>query len=387
VLTTGRQDYGILRSSLVALRADPRFELAVWAGGMHTARGFGRTIDRVRADGMPVVEELDFAGPGGAPAGHALEVGSDPIGEAATALAAVGAALERHRPDALVLLGDRSETLAAGLAATLARVPIVHLHGGEESEGAIDNAMRHALTKLAHLHLVSHEDHARRVRQLGEDPASVVVVGAGGLDNLHRGDLPTRGDLEARLALRLADPIVVVTVHPTTLATGSPTAEVEAVAAAMAAVPATYVVSQPNADAGGAAIRAFWTRWCAGRAGVALVDALGEQAFWGLLKLGAAMLGNSSAGIIEAPSAGLPVVNVGERQAGRLRSAHVTDVAPAPDAIAAALRAAIEPATRSRLAALPGPYPAGAAAPRIVDALARWRIPTSLSKRFHGATP
>lgn len=377
-MTTGRQDYGILRSSLILMREDPRFELEVWAGGMHLSEVFGRTIDLIRADGMPVTEELDFL----------LPDRSAPCLEAGRATAAVGEALARSRPDALVLLGDRYETLAAGVAASIERTPIVHLHGGEESEGAIDNAFRHALTKLSHLHLVSHASHAKRVLQMGEDPRAVVVVGAAGLDNLYRADLLGVPELESRLKLRLQQPVVVVTVHPTTLGGGSSaTSEVEAVSQAMEMVAATYVVTQPNADSGGDSIRAYWKKWSAGKATVALVDALGERDFWGLLRSATAVLGNSSSGIIEAPAAGLPVVNVGERQRGRLRPRHVVDVEPDAEAIARALRVAVQPETRQRLAQVPALYPSGPAAPRIVQAIVEWEIPRPAVKRFHEAAP
>ena len=375
VLTTGRQDYGILRSTLVALARDPRFELRVWAGGMHLSAAHGRTVDRIRADGLEVARELPFAGDG-----------ADPLATGARAIEQVGAALTEERPSALVLLGDRSETLAAAYAATLRAVPIVHLHGGEESEGAIDNAMRHAITKLAHLHLVSHEVHAERVRQMGEPSESVRIVGAAGLDNLYRDDLPDRVELAARLGISLEGaPAIVVTMHPTTLREPldpDPAAEARAVAAAVERTTARLVVTQPNDDAGGAAIRAFWREWARGRADVAVVDALGERAYWGLLRIADVVLGNSSSGIIEAPAAGAPVIDVGDRQKGRLRSPHVEHVPADTAAIAEALARALSPGRREALAALPPLYPRGPASARIVAALAEARLPTPPRKAF-----
>src|SRR2546425_8497958 len=199
---------------------------------MHLQERFGRSVDHIRRDGFEIARELSFVGER-----------PHPSHDAACALEQVAGALERDRCDAMLLVGDRAETLAAAFAATIAAVPIIHLHGGEESEGAIDNAMRHAVTKLSHLHLVSHEVHARRVRQMGEDPNAVVIVGAPGLDNLYRSDLPTRSALEQELGCSLTAPLVVVTLHPTTLG-GDPQSEVAAVAGAMETVPATYVVTQ-----------------------------------------------------------------------------------------------------------------------------------------------
>jgi UDP-hydrolysing UDP-N-acetyl-D-glucosamine 2-epimerase len=369
VLTTGRQDYGILRSTILLLRRTPGFEVAVWAGGMHLQRRFGEPLAALKRDGVPVARVLPF-----------LAEPPSPMADTAAALAQVGAALMEDAPDAVVLVGDRTEVLAAGLAATLAKVAIVHLHGGEESEGAIDNTCRHALTKLSHLHLVSHRVHADRVIRMGEDPASVVVVGAPALDHAYRDDLPGIEALSEDLGVRLEPPVVVVTMHPATL--GGPSGEeVAAVAGAMARVPATYVVTAPNADAGGAEIGDYWRRWAKDRERVALVDALGDRRYWAMLRLADAVLGNSSSGIIEAPALGVPVVNVGDRQRGRLRYGPVTDVPAAEDAVAGALREALATGRRAPGADLGG-YPAAPVAPRIVEALRRWEIPRPPRKRF-----
>jgi UDP-N-acetylglucosamine 2-epimerase (non-hydrolysing) len=371
VLTTGRQDYGILRSTLFLLANHPAFELRLWVGGMHLKSRFGRPVELVRRDGLPISRELDF-----------VAEPPDPSGDAARAILEVRAAIEVDRPEMLMLVGDRFETLAAGMAATIERVSIVHLHGGEETEGAIDNAFRHALTKLSHLHLVSHEDHAKRVLQMGEDPAHVVVVGAPGLDNRFRTDLPRREELEATLGIALAPAVVIVTVHPTTLATDE-SSEVSAVAAAIERIPATYVITQPNADPGGTAIRDFWSRWARGRNNVVITNALGERLYWGLLRHADAVLGNSSSGILEAPALGVPVVNVGDRQKGRARHGDVTDTPVIAGAIVGALEGALSRRKQSQSAGSQQLLPAGAAAPRIVEALAGWRPSLPVRKRFH----
>jgi len=332
---------------------------------------FGRSVDLIRRDGFDIVREFPFVGEP-----------PDPSRDVARAVAQVAAALEVDRCDAMLLVGDRAETLAAAFAATIALVPIIHLHGGEESEGAIDNAMRHAITKLSHLHLVSHEVHARRVRQMGEDPRTVVVVGAPGLDNMYRSDLPTRCVLERELACSLTPPIVVVTLHPTTLG-GDPRSEVEAVAGAMEAVPAAYIVTQANADTGGAVIRDYWRQWIHGRHNVVLADGLGEARYWGLLRLASAVLGNSSSGLAEAPAVGVPAVNVGDRQRGRLRGTGVSDVPAESQPIAAALRQAITLSETKQTAWIQAPYPPGPAAPRIVEAIASWQPSLPPRKRFH----
>ncbi len=368
VLTTGRQDYGILRSTILLLRRTPGFQTALWAGGMHLQRRFGEPLEAPKRDGVPVARELAF-----------LSEPPDAMADAGAAVGRIGAALLEDAPDALLLVGDRTEALAAGLAATIAKVPVVHLHGGEESEGAIDNACRHALTKLSHLHLVSHQTHADRVIQMGEDPATVVVVGPPALDQAYRDDLPSADALAKDLGVALRPPVVLVTMHPATL--GAPAGEeVAAVAAAMAQVPATYVITAPNADEGGVLIGDYWRRWAGGRESVALIDALGDRRYWALMRVTDAVLGNSSSGIIEAPSLGVPAVNVGDRQRGRLRFGPVTDVPAAEGAVATALRGAI--AAGRRPSGGGSAAPAETAASRIVAALGRWEIPRPPRKRF-----
>ncbi len=211
VLTTGRQDWGILHSTAVAIRSHPELELRLIVGGTHLSRWHGQTIRDVRADGFEPDVILPWPGEDDAT--------EDPPAatQAARSLETVGAALRQVPPDALLLVGDRLETAAAALAATLERVPIIHLHGGEQTLGAFDDALRHAITKLSHLHLVSHEEHAKRVIAMGEDPASVHVVGAPGLDAAARDDLPSREELAGTSEMALDAPIVLVTVHPTTL--------------------------------------------------------------------------------------------------------------------------------------------------------------------------
>lgn len=337
VLTTGRQDWGILRSVCVAIAATPSLRLDLVAGGMHLSDRHGRTIDLVRADGFDPVPlawiDDDADPPADAQAGRALE--------------AVGTHLRAMRSDTLLLAGDRLETAAAALAATVDRVPIAHLHGGEGTEGAFDDALRHAITKLAHLHLVSDEVYARRVIAMGEDPATVHVVGAPGLDAVVRADLPDRATLAEDLGLDLAAPVVIVTVHPTTLDADEAGAA-RAVVAAMDAVPATYVITLPNVDPGGAEVGELM-RAAAERPGRVAVAALGERRYWGLLRVADAMVGNSSSGLIEAPAVRLPVVNVGDRQGGRRRFGNVVDVPDDPTAVAVALRRAIDPVVRATM--------------------------------------
>ena len=372
VLTSGRQDWGILRSTCHALRDAPDFELILLAGGMHLAPGFGHTVDRLATDGCPPTARLPWLGeqPDTLP----------PWRAAGQALQQVGDALASLQPEALMLVGDRYETLAAAQAATLLGLPLIHLHGGEETAGAMDNAMRHALSKLSHLHLVSHTAYGDRLVAMGEPAATVHVVGAPGLDNLRRADLPDRTALAERLGLPLVPPVVLVTVHPTTSAV-DPIADAVAVAAAMDRVPATYVVTLPNADPGHQEVRRIMQAAASTTGGIA-VDALGEDGYWGLMRVATAVLGNSSSALIEAPALALPAVNVGERQTGRLRAPSVVDVAPDPAAVADALRRVLAPSWRERLQQAPSPFGDGRAAERILAILRQWQPPPGGAKSW-----
>ena len=376
VLTTGRQDWGILRSTAAAIRDHPALRLRLLAGGTHVTERHGDTVQHLRDDGFELDAVLDWMQVDGNADGDAVGAGDLPADvQAGRALQLVGAELRREPPDALLLAGDRFETAAAALAATVDRVPIIHLHGGEQTLGAFDDALRHAITKLSHLHLVSHEEHARRIIAMGEDPSTVIVVGAPGLDAAARSDLPDRAALGAFLELELESPVVIVTVHPTTL-DPDPAATARAVVEAMDRVPATYVVTLPNADPGAAEVRALLEGAVHGSGRVA-VEALGSSRFWGLMQIADAMLGNSSSAIVEAPAVDLPAVDVGDRQSGRRRQANVIPAGNDPDAVAAALRTALDPAFRAR---------AREARPRLADGLAGARI-AAIIAGWHPSRP
>ncbi|MEP6651744.1 MAG: UDP-N-acetylglucosamine 2-epimerase [Myxococcales bacterium] len=364
VLTTGRQDWGILRSVCVALRSDPAFQFRLIAGGMHYSARHGRTASLIEQQGFTIDEALPFTSNDG---------DQTAAQECGAMMPLLERALRRLSAQALLLIGDRFETLAAAMTAALVRVPVVHLHGGEQTQGAVDDLFRHAITKLSHLHFVSHPSHAARVVAMGEDPKTVHMVGAPGLDNAHRIDLPTREDLERHLGIPLKAPVVLVTLHPATLG-DDPALEATAVAAAMDEVPATYVITLPNSDPGNEITRAILMS-AAAQPGRIAAQALGEARYWALLRLADAVLGNSSSGLIEAPVYALPAVNVGRRQLGRLRGANVIDVVADKDAIVTGLRRALGAEFRISIKGTVSPYGDGHAGERIRDVLVRWTPP------------
>jgi UDP-hydrolysing UDP-N-acetyl-D-glucosamine 2-epimerase len=335
------------------------------AGGMHLAARYGRTVAAIEADGFAAGVLLNWL----------AESQPDPPvwTQGAKAMESAGAALQEMRPDAILLLGDRFETAAVALAATVVGLPIAHLHGGEETGGAFDGALRHAISKLAHLHLVSTRNNADRLVSIGEDPATIHIVGAPGIDNLYRDDLPGRGELETTLGIRLVSPIVLVTVHPTTLAPDGGESDALAVAETVDMVPATYVITAPNADPGADIVRQTLSR--IRRKSIVSVRALGDRAYWGMLRIADAVLGNSSSALIEAPALGLPAVNVGDRQLHRDRARNVVDVAPRSQEVARALRMVLAPGYRDSLRDEMITHD-GRAGERIARILANWRPPS-----------
>jgi UDP-hydrolysing UDP-N-acetyl-D-glucosamine 2-epimerase len=383
VAVTGtRAEYGLLRPVLEALRADAHFEVGLVVTGMHLADAFGRTVEAIEADGLPIearVEMLDAGDDTGL--GVARAVGR--------ATAGIAEAFERLRPDLVLLVGDRFEQLAAAQAALFLRLPVAHLFGGDRTEGAFDESIRHAITKLAQVHLVSNEASARIVLQLGEDPAHVHVVGSPAIDELVR-RLPIdrtaqRAVLARELGIRFGDPTVLVTFHPATLHPDEPVDQLDELLEALDGLGpgAGVVITKANADPGGRAINARIDAWAADRANVAAFDSVGNEQYHALLGAVDAVVGNSSSGLYEAPSMGVPTVNVGDRQAGRIRASSVIDVEPR----AAAIRAGIDRALAGDWSNTVNPYGDGRATERILAVLRAIDDPRQLVvKRFHEIT-
>jgi len=361
VVTVSRSDYGHLRPVLAALQTAPDVSLQVYVGGMHLSPRFGHTVDTVAADGWPIAARVDMLEPGDAPEAIGVSIGRG-VGGFARVYA-------EHRPDLLVVLGDRFEMLAATMAALPFALPVAHLHGGEASEGAIDNQIRHAITKLSHLHLVSADAHARRVEGMGEERWRIYTVGAPGLDRIRTTRMLPRDELARRLGVSATGRWLIVTYHPVTLEYRDTAAHVDALVAALEKTDATLLVTYPNADTAGSVIIERLEEFAARCARVRLVRNLGDDLYLSVLAAADAMVGNSSSGLIEAPSFALPVVNVGRRQQSRLRGANVIDVGDATDEILAGLETALAPGARDRLRGTPNPYGDGHAAERIVRVL------------------
>jgi UDP-hydrolysing UDP-N-acetyl-D-glucosamine 2-epimerase len=375
VVTVARSDYGIYRPLLRELAGRDGIELELYVGGMHLRERFGSTISEVEADGFPIAARLDFLGDDDSPLAVAEAIGRGVM--------AFAGAYAETAPDLLVVLGDRFEMLAAGIAALPLAIPVAHIHGGESTEGAIDESMRHALTKLSHLHFASTEVYARRIVQLGEEPWRVTTSGAPALDAIQR-HVPLDDDQLAEHGVRLRGPTLLVTFHPVTLHRDDAVRQLDAVLQAVDDSGLDTVLTYPNADALHRAIVDRLERFVDGDTRFTLVRSLGSDAYYTLLGRAAAMVGNSSSGIIEAASFQLPVVDVGDRQRGRIRPANVVHVEPEVDEIRRALDRVSSEDFRASLAGLENPYGDGRAAPRIADVLTTVPLDDRLLvKRFH----
>lgn len=379
VVTGTRAEYGLLRWLMEDVRDTPGLELQVLVTGAHLSPEFGLTYREIEADGFAIDAKVDMLVGGDTPVAVTKSMGVGLIG--------LADALDALRPDVVVLLGDRYETWCVGAACTIARIPIAHIHGGETTEGAIDEAIRHGLTKMAAAHFVAAPAYRDRVVQLGEGPASVHVVGGLGLDSIARLRLSSRAELEHDLGITLGDRAYLVTYHPVTLG-GSSTDDMAELLAALDAFPdATVVFSRPNADAAARTLNAMLNDYVAGRANAHAFTSLGQQRYLSLLREVTAVVGNSSSGLLEAPTLHTPTVNVGDRQRGRLCAESVITTTPDRAAIIDALHEVDSAAFRVRTATAVNPYGEPGASAAIARTLAATRWDGARPKPFHDLPP
>jgi UDP-hydrolysing UDP-N-acetyl-D-glucosamine 2-epimerase len=376
VVTIARSDYGHYLPLLRRLVDTDGLRLHLIVAGAHLSPEFGHTVDVIEADGFEVAERIEMLRSSDSPLGIAESMG--------LGVTRFAESFARARPDVLVVLGDRFEMHAAALAALPFKIPVAHIHGGEVTLGAIDDALRHSMTKLSHLHFVATEEYGRRVIQLGEEPWRVVVTGGIGLDNVRSIPLLDRAELEAVVGLPLDEPTLLVTFHPVTLEYEDAEWQTGELLSALGEAALPVVFTAPNADTGGRSVRTLIEEWVASTERSTFVENLGTRAFFSLLSVAAAMVGNSSSGIIEAPSFELPVVNIGTRQEGRVRAPNVIDVGYGRAEVLDGIRQAGDPSFRESLRGMMNPYDAGGAAELIVDRLASVDLEGGLvAKRFH----
>jgi len=375
VVTGSRAEYGLLYWVLHDLRAAPGIELQLIVTGMHLAPEFGMTVKEIEGDGFEIARRVEMLMSSDTPGGVAKSIGLGVMG--------MSDALEQLRPDVALVLGDRFEILAAAQACLVHNVPLAHIAGGDTTEGAFDESIRHAITKMAHVHFVTNELSGRRVRQLGEDPRRVHVVGNPGLDHLSRLQLLDRTALGESLGAPLAARNLLITFHPVTLEPGESERQFGELLTALDTLGDNTALwfTRPNADTGGRGLSAMLDAWAGRRTErVHVHSSLGQLRYLSLMAQVDAVVGNSSSGLYEAPSFQVPTVNIGDRQRGRLSTASVIDCVPQE----AAISRAITQAMTLDCSAVVNPYGDGNASERIVAALQA--LPSRaqlLKKHFH----
>ncbi len=379
VVTATRAEYGLLKPLLSRLRGDQRFELQLVVTGTHLDPAFGYTCEEIEADGFSITRKIPI-----------METGDDGCAVSrmmANALCGFGAYFKEMQPDMLVILGDRTEMLAIAAAAMNAAIPIAHLHGGELTQGAVDDSVRHALTKLSYLHFPAAEEYRRRIIQMGEEPERVYNVGALGVENILHEPLLTREELAADADFPARQAYAVVTFHPVTLEQDTARAQAEELLDAMKARDDLFfLITKANADAGGRAVNAMLEQAAAECENMKLVASLGMKRYLSAVKYAQFVLGNSSSGIIEAPALHVPTVNIGDRQQGRLMAESIIGCEPERASILKAMEAAQTMHERIRRGDwdYENPYGDGQTSYRITEILAeRLKTPIDLKKRFY----
>jgi len=371
VVTVGRTDWNLWRPVLDEIRTHADLDLRLYVTSMHLSPEFGYTIRDIEADGFKADEKIELLMSSDSPQGVAMAMGLGNIGFAQV--------FARTRPDMLLVLGDRFETLSAVTAALPFAIPVAHLYGGEATEGAIDELTRHAITKLSHLHFTSTQQYADRVCcALGEEPWRVAHVGATSIDEIKRTEVLSRDVFTRAHGLDPEKPFLLVTLHPVTLDAENTEAHVRCVLEALEQFGMPVLLTYPNADTSGRIILEHLKKYQARYPGTPLVASLHRVGYYSALKHAAAMVGNSSSGIVEAPSYALPVINIGDRQKGRVRARNVIDVSYEPEAILRALGRSQTAEFRRSLEGIENPYGDGHASKRIVDVIRT----VSLDKRL-----
>nr|WP_298006713.1 UDP-N-acetylglucosamine 2-epimerase [uncultured Flavobacterium sp.] len=333
IVTATRAEYGILRPLIIKMHNDPGIDLQLLVTGTHLCSEYGNTQVEIESDGLPIFRRIPI-----------LYNGNSSFAVSKTmsnALVGFAEYFEDESPDCIIVLGDRTEMLGVCAAAICSGIPIVHLHGGELTEGAVDDCVRHAITKMSYLHFPSTEIYRRRIIQMGENPDRVFNVGALGVENILSVPLMTEKEIRESLGIPNDKKIVSVTFHPVTLEAGSEEEQTRELIEAMAYKPEYYyVITMANADAGGEKVNRLLGEFCENVQNAIMISSLGMKKYLSVIKYSRFVLGNSSSGIIEAPSLGTPTVNIGNRQSGRLMADTVISCAPKKETIIEAMEQA-----------------------------------------------
>ncbi len=375
VVTGTRAEYGLLRWVIDGIANSPVFELQLIATGMHLSPEFGLTVQEIEADGHRIDRRVEMLLSSDTPVGITKSMGLGMIGFAD--------ALEVLQPDLLLVLGDRFEIFAAASAALIARIPIAHIHGGEATEGCIDESIRHSITKMSHLHFVAADEYRRRVIQLGENPNLVFRVGGLGVDNIMRLDLLGRDELEAALDFCFLERNLLVTFHPVTLEKDTSANQIDQLLAALDELQDIgLIITMPNADTGGRVLFNKIKHFCIGRENAKAYTSLGQLRYLSCLRYVDGVVGNSSSGLLEVPSFKKATINIGDRQRGRIKASSVIDCEPDMTSILQAINRSFSSEFFHQLQLTENPYGSGGASEAIIEKLHDIAFDSILKKSF-----
>ena len=376
VVTGSRADYGLLRWVMQGIKDDPELNLQVIATGMHLSPIFGLTHKVIEEDGFRIDAKVEILGSSDSPAAIAESM--------ALALAGTAKAFSELKPDLVVVLGDRFEIFAATAAALVFKIPVAHLHGGETTEGAFDEAFRHSITKMSHLHFVATDEYRSRVIQLGENPKNVYLVGGVGIDSIKNLPLLSREELEAQLGIKFGAKSLLITFHPVTLDAESPEHQMKELLAALSHLnDTTLIFTIPNADTGGHVLIRMIEEFVGQNENAKVFTSLGQLKYLSCISYVDGVVGNSSSGITEVPTFKKGTINVGDRQLGRIQAASVINCEPKENDIKRAIKTLYSPEFKSNLAATENPYGEGGASARVVKTLKEFSLEGIIKKTFH----
>ena len=377
VITGTRAEYGLMRWVMQGIKDDPELTLQIIATGMHLSPEFGLTYREIEQDGFLIDRKVEMLTSSDTSVGIAKSMGLGLIGFAD--------ALNELKPDLIVVLGDRFEIFAAVAAALVARIPVAHLHGGETTEGAVDEAFRHSITKMSHLHFVAAEEYRQRVIQLGEHPDRVFLVGGLGIDAIKRTALLDREALEASLDFRLGAKNLLITFHPVTLESQSSAQQMAQLLAALGQLDSdTHLIfTMPNADNGSRELARMVDDFVLTQPNARAYVSLGQLRYFSCMQQVDGVVGNSSSGLAETPSLATGTVNIGDRQRGRLKAQSVIDCVPQRQAILDAINMLFTADFRQSLQTVVNPYGKGGASQKIVQVLQDHPLDDILKKSFY----
>jgi GDP/UDP-N,N'-diacetylbacillosamine 2-epimerase (hydrolysing) len=376
VITGTRAEYGLLRWVMQGIKDDPELELQIIATGMHLSPEFGLTYREIEQDGFHIDRKIEMLTSSDTSIGIAKSMGLGLIGFAD--------ALGELQPDLIVVLGDRFEIFSAVAAALVARIPVAHLHGGENTEGAFDEALRHSITKMSHLHFVAAQEYRRRVIQLGEQPEHVFLVGGLGIDSIRRLPLLGRAELEASLGFSLGRKNLLITFHPVTLETATAEAQMAELLAALSGLADTQLIfTLPNADTDGRAMIKMVEQFVARHPNARVYASLGQLRYLSCISHVDAVVGNSSSGLAEVPSFRKGTINIGDRQRGRLQAASVINCEPTQQSIEVALGRLYSDEFQSSLRQVHNPYGEGGASEKVVETIKHHPLEVIVKKPFY----